>query len=1128
MTAYSQSLLRHIRRLAPRPSSELASDAVLLDHFVRDKDQDAFAGLVARHGTMVFGVCRRVLHNIHEAEDAAQATFLVLARKAATIRHRQTLAAWLHQTAHHLALKCRRAEIRRRERETRNATAVRTSPQPDPLDELSARELLVILDEELRRLPERYRLPLILCHLEGRTHEEAARQLGWTAGSVKGRLRRGRAKLQRRLVKRGLTLSAVSVALMAVEGLPPAAGMPAGFLAATLRAAASDGEVSAKVIVLAKEGIRNMAATKAKSMAALLLVVGVTIGGAGSIAHQMLAAGQSDAKQVVEQAKAPSPAKEKTPVRTDRYGDPLPPGAIARLGTMRLRPGDKVFCLPGGKTFLSLAPEDEKMVVCVWRMTTGELLRRFEVPTPHASVALSADGKILATSHYDALRMVSRIQLWDVASGRMAAEVAGVGSLVHALAFAPDGKTLATAGGDQVLRLWEWRTATELRRCQGTADHWRDLVFSADGKVLASASFTRQSVQLWEAATGRALRTLGSGAGRMEAIAFAPDGKTLATAALKDKAIRLWEASTGKEVRQFPSEGRTETFAFSPDGKPLASGGMSEYRQISPIYLWDVNTGREVRRMEAHLHLVSSLAFSPTGEKLVSAGGHFTMHVWDVATGKDSLPFAEHESYVESIAYAPDGRSLATAGLEGTIRLWEPAADKPSRLFRDENQPSATHVAFAPDGRTLLSSQFDGSLRFWDMMTGRPTSRLRARAGRYSERFAYSPNGRTLAVWHEDGTLRLLDAATGEEKRQLSGGAKYGKAVRFSADGGKLATMARFGDDRTAVLQLWDTATWAESRKWTVGNSRGYFPIVSSPDGQSVIGGISDPSVAIGETKRFFLHLWNVATGEERTVVAPPQATVLCMAASPDGHMLAWGDMSGTITLWELAANQLRRRLKGQYSYILSLDFSPDGKTLASGSADTTVLLWDVTGRPAGRSDRQSAEQLWADLANKDATKAFDAIGLLTAAREQAVAMLRDKLKPAPPPTDRMQVARRIAKLDNERFEIRQKAMEELKQLGERAEPVLREALKDKLPLEARKRIEELLEGVRVLSATPERLRDLRAVEVLEHIGTPDAQQLLQSVANGAPSARLTREAKASLQRIAKLRSVSDASAKRR
>jgi HEAT repeat protein len=192
--------------------------------------------------------------------------------------------------------------------------------------------------------------------------------------------------------------------------------------------------------------------------------------------------------------------------------------------------------------------------------------------------------------------------------------------------------------------------------------------------------------------------------------------------------------------------------------------------------------------------------------------------------------------------------------------------------------------------------------------------------------------------------------------------------------------------------------------------------------------------------------------------------------------------------------------------------------TPLSGHADTTALIWDVTGGPVdrhiGQLPAERLSTLWNDLASKDAGKAFDAIGMLTMSPEQAISLLKSKLRPAPAPAQPRQMTRLIADLDSEEFAVREKAREQLRQLGERAEPGLREALKDKLPLEARKRIEELLEGVREAAVAPENLRNLRAVETLEHIGTPEAREVLKSLANGAPAARLTREAKAALERL--------------
>jgi WD40 repeat protein len=813
-------------------------------------------------------------------------------------------------------------------------------------------------------------------------------------------------------------------------------------------------------------------------------------------------------------------AKDKPPVRTDRYGDPLPPGAIARLGTIRLRPGNGVYllaCLPDQKTFLSAASEDDRMLVSVWRRTTGELFRRFEVPLDVVrGVDLAPDGKTLAASGYYRADGMYHVLFWDVASGKKVGELTGTGGNIFALAFAPNGKILATAGADQNVRLWDVAGRSELRRCQGAKDIWGRLAFSADSKILAASNTHQRAVRLWDVATGRELRTIRSDTPRMHALVFSPDGKTLATAGSNDKTIRLWEVATGKEVRQFQAPWAASVLAFSPDGKTLASGGERVEGKIlepSPIQLWDVNTGRELRRLRGHLFGVSTLAFSSDGKQLLSGGSGNVLHVWDVATGKDVLPFAEHESYVWSVVFSPDGRFLATGGLDGTIRLWEPRTGKAARVFEKGHPQRVWSVAFTPDGRTLVSYGHDGSIRFWDVAEGRQKRQWQDSEDRTPSSFALSPDGRTLALLQKNSPIRLLDAATGKEQQRLTVSTGNGGMLQFAPDGTKLASLSVSGVDDSGVLQLWDVATGKELHMWKVAQAG---RIAFSADGQtlfSVTGGFSPSRMG----QRTF-HAWNMTTGENRPFQAIQQARVFAVAGSPNGRMLAWGDAEGTITLWELAAGQVRRRMKGHHSYVESLAFSPDGKALASGSADTTALLWDVTGMPFERRglplDDERLQSLWKDLAGKDAGKAFDAIGLLTAAPEQAVPLLKNKLRPAPEPAERRHVAQLIADLDSEDFAVREKAMEQLRQLGERAEPGLREALKNKPALEARKRIEELLEGVRAAAVSPDNLRHLRAVEVLEHIGTPEAREVLKKAADGAAAARLTREAKASLERL--------------
>jgi RNA polymerase sigma factor (sigma-70 family) len=288
MPSNRETLLRHIRRLAPTPETDQVSDAALLDRFIAERDQQAFTALVERHAAMVLQVCRWVLGNADDAEDAFQGTFLVLARKAAAVRPREALAAWLRGVARRVALKTRAARIRYHE--TGPLLEAPADGRADPLAELSARELLTILDEEVQRLPERYRLPLILCCLGGRSLEEAARQLGWTCGSVKGRLERGRARLHDRLVRRGLTLSAALAAVEASRATASAAVL-AGLVLRTIPGAlafwAGQGMVtgvSPSATAVAGRVVKAMALPRLIMATALLLTIAAL--GAGIALHR--------------------------------------------------------------------------------------------------------------------------------------------------------------------------------------------------------------------------------------------------------------------------------------------------------------------------------------------------------------------------------------------------------------------------------------------------------------------------------------------------------------------------------------------------------------------------------------------------------------------------------------------------------------------------------------------------------------------------------------------------------------------------------------------------------------------------------------------------------------------------
>jgi RNA polymerase sigma factor (sigma-70 family) len=268
------------------------SDGELLERFVTVRDETAFASLVARHGPMVLGVCRRLLRHAQDAEDAFQATFLILVRKADGIGRRELLANWLYGVAVRVASRVRLVTAKRRTRETTDMERVaRATREP-----AEATELPVALAEEVGRLPAKYRGPVVLCYLEGRTNEEAAGELQWPVGTVKGRLARARDMLRKRLTRRGLVLSTAAFAA-ALSSETLAAPVPPGLLDSTLKAAtyfaagnvAAAGLVSAQAVALTKGVLYTMLVTKIKNLAALVLVLALMGGGTGTFAYRFLA-----------------------------------------------------------------------------------------------------------------------------------------------------------------------------------------------------------------------------------------------------------------------------------------------------------------------------------------------------------------------------------------------------------------------------------------------------------------------------------------------------------------------------------------------------------------------------------------------------------------------------------------------------------------------------------------------------------------------------------------------------------------------------------------------------------------------------------------------------------------------
>src|SRR5579885_186996 len=381
-----RQVLRHVRALA---GADDASDRRLLEHFAGAHEEEAFAEVVRRHGPLVWGVCRRVLHHQQDAEDVFQATFLVLARRAGSVRWGESVAGWLHETARRTALKARAASQRRQQRE-RQAHAMRQATETTA----SEVELREALDAELGRMPACYREALLLCGVEGLTNEEAARRLGCPVGTVKSRLARGRDLLRAGLGRRGVALSAAGLAA-AVAGHATAAP-PAAVAATAVRAAVGFALGAAATVpratALANAVLRSTAVGPVKALTGLVLALAVLAAGVGALARQGAPAAPADPPQRPEarQAVAEEPALP---------NDPLPAGALVRLGTARFRPGATVYSVAFSPDGQRLATGSYGEAVRVWDIVTGKEVEKLRM-TDHrwrTCVAFSPDGKWLAT-----------------------------------------------------------------------------------------------------------------------------------------------------------------------------------------------------------------------------------------------------------------------------------------------------------------------------------------------------------------------------------------------------------------------------------------------------------------------------------------------------------------------------------------------------------------------------------------------------------------------------------------------------------------------------------------------------------------------------------------------------------
>ena len=538
-------------------------------------------------------------------------------------------------------------------------------------------------------------------------------------------------------------------------------------------------------------------------------------------------------------------------------------------------------------------------------------------------IAFSPDGKTLASIGYD-----NPVRLWDVETGQERQTLGKPGYGIS-VAFSPDGRTLASGACFEDLKLWDLTTTETSELPTVGAFHVYSMAFSPDGAVLASAGHGN-TVELWDLPSGKALRTLKKHkSGPIWTLAFSPDGKTLASAS--EGEVILWDMETGVEPHILGEDlACGQCAAFAADGKTLASGGLD-----GKIWLWDVDSRRvmEILQGQTRGH-ICSLAFSADG-RLAAGSTDGTVTLWDANSRTEQDVLKGHQHLVWSLAFSPDNNILASASWDGTVRFWDITGRRPPDSLSGHTS-EVTTVAFSPDGSAVASGSYDGTVRLWDVRTAEELTTLPAHQARIAS-VAISPDGRFLASAPWGDTVKLWDLTVGEQRASLNRGLT--SSVTFSPDSTTLA--AGGGGPRAEV---WDVATRTPTYSTTDGyrSLKGHRNMVQavaiSPSGEILATGSRDKRI----------ELWDPAAGAWLRTLEDHRGDVLCLAFSPDGKTIASGAADASVKLWDVDTGEVRTTLEGHAGAVNSVAFSPDGRIVASGASDRTIKLWylDTTKRP--------------------------------------------------------------------------------------------------------------------------------------------------------------------------------------
>ena len=602
----------------------------------------------------------------------------------------------------------------------------------------------------------------------------------------------------------------------------------------------------------------------------------------------------------------------------------LPEGVIARLG--KGTPMDVQYSPDGTQFAVATA-----IGVWLYDADTGEELDLLtvnetdealdpllvkEIPEVRA-LAYSPNGRILAIAGG------YQVQLWDAVNRQPKTTLTGHTSSVLSVSFSPDGRTLASSSFFSEVRLWDVDSGQYKTSLWGHTEPVESVSFSPDGRTLASASV--DTVRLWNVNSGQPKATL-IHENTVNSISFSPDGRTLASGCM-DRTVRLWNVNSGqpKATLTHKDKDTVNSISFSPDGRTLASSGSRG------VHLWNVDTMQRKTTLEHErvmwrdgikyniLSGIDRIAFSPDGQMLAGVNSR-GVHLWDVDSRQHRTILLQITS-LNGIAFSPDRQTLATSFNYG-VSLWDAHTGKyKTTLIKDTVHVES--IVFSPDGRTLAGVSVNNTVRLWDAVNGQHKATLKHTGWVWD--IAFSPDGRTLASGSNDNKVLLWDVATLQPKATLIGHTNSVWRVVFSPDGRTLVSGSWDG-----TVRLWDVATF-QPKATLVGNHQ-VSSVSFSPDGRTLVSSHSGTTV----------WLWDAHTGKHKATL-PIGCRLSDVAFTFDNNTLILSDSFGRMRLWDIVGGEELGNLIGHKSGIRQIAFSPDGRTLASRSKSGIVFLWDVT-----------------------------------------------------------------------------------------------------------------------------------------------------------------------------------------